>query len=258
MVIKIPREETEFVTDEGLLSFMNLYPGESVESFTNRAYKVEWIGSTISAQMAKAARRVAEEFDRANPDRHVFGPVGRLQKQEEKLNRKTYDYAVGKYIVDFSKVMSIKSLKLGDVDLTNPVHRQRYDAAIDLAAPCVQRFARPDDEGDLARIAAVNQERLLKGLPAYVESQYHKVLLRVPPSEVWSGCYGHVSGYFYWNANAKPGTLGIGLNHVLMTRTGARLVGESSPDAAFGAFAPSSELAPKPKVDAADPWSAVR
>lgn len=259
--VKIPREETEFVTPEGILTFMALYPGEHVESFSNRAYKVEWIGDIpANHPMIKCARRVAGEFDK-NPERCIFGPTGRLQKQEEKLNRKQYDHAVGKYIIDFSKVMSLKSLKLNDLDLTNPVHRQRYDAALDEGAPCAHRYVRTDSDGailqeDLQRIQVLNQERLLKGLPAYDPAQYGRILLRVPPAELWSGCYGHVSGYFYWNTNGKPPTLGIGLNNVLMTRQGERLIAVSSPDQAFAAFAPSAELAPQKPVEEQD-WSTL-
>lgn len=244
MAIKIDRKLSSFVLPEGILSFIFAFPGQAQDCFGNKAYQIEWSGDIPqNHEVVRAASYVAQLFDAANWTRHVFGPMGRIQKLEEKTKRDAskYQYAAGKYIINASKVCSLKSLKLGDLNLALPEHRARYDTALNAAAPLVYRFVNLSDPADIARIEQMQQDMIRRGVPVPANPPQ---MIPLMPHEVWPGCYGSVSGYFYWNENGKPATLGIGLNHILMTRQGERIIGESSPDSAFAEFAPAAELAP--------------
>jgi len=278
--VKIPREQTEILTPEGILSFTFLFPGQAQDSITpgSKAYKTELVldphhlaqdrqliaaGQEPQSPMVKAVKLVAQTYDPGRWAFHVFGPgaVFSLLEEMDKRDATKYPYAAGKYILRFSQVWSLKMLNMEGANLTDPATRAKYDAAMESKAPGATRFANPANPSDIAKIEEVNKQRVLHGLVPHPEADYHKILLPVASHEIWAGCYGHVSGRCYWSSQRKA--VHLALNHVLFTRQGERLVGESSPDAAFAAFAPPAELAPQPVAAAPvaalpqqdDPWA---
>lgn len=249
-MIKIPREETEFVTGVGVGAFMSLFPGQAQDSFTpgSKAYKVE-IGLppeavTSDSAVVKAITTVAKAHDPENWERHIWGVAGKLKKLEEtKRTSSKYPYYVGKYILSLSSVHSPSSCGMKDINLADPEMKRKYDQAIAARAPGVMRFAILPQ--DIPRIETENQKKINLGQTPYKESEYHKALITLSPHEVWDGCFIRVSGRAYWSVNAKPQTVQIALSQVLLVKTGEALFGEASPDETFGAFAPSEDFAPQ-------------
>jgi hypothetical protein len=267
-MIKLDREETSFVTPEGILSFPALHPGEAQDvevSPGSKSYKCELIVPTITVndQITKAVALVAQTNDKVNWQKYVFGTQGRLRKLEEMPGRdhSLYPYAVGKFVLGFSKIISLKFLKMEGTALTDPAQRVKYDAAVAAHAPKVKKFANPNNPADMAKIEAIVQEKSLRGLTVPKENEYFKMLIDVEPHEMWAGCIVKVHGRAYWNDNKKTGgRVLLGLESVLFVREGDRLVGESNPDEVFAPFAPSEELAPSPfaqQTAKADPWGAL-
>ena len=271
MTIKLPREQTEFVTEEGLLSFLFLFPGKAQDSYTagSKAYKAE-IGIHPNSvgpdsPLVKAVTLVAQTFDPQNWSQHVFGPKGRIRLLEQTDRQQSkYPYYQGKYVLTFSAVYNVNTLGMKDANLADPAQRMKFDQALNAKAPGATRFANPANPADIAKIEQINLERVQGGILPYKEADYHKVLLPLAAHEIWAGCYGRIAGRAYWNPNGKPATVNLALSHVLLTRTGERIVGENSPDAAFGAFAPSTELAPQqaawappPQPPAAPGWGSL-
>jgi hypothetical protein len=264
-MIKLSREETTFVTGEGILSFPALHPGEAQDSEVSpgsKVYKCELVTPTVD-EVAKAVTLVAQTNDKDNWQKYVFGPQGRLRKLEEMPGRdpSKYPYATGKYMISFSKTISLKFLNIEGANLTDPVQRAKYDAAVASHAPKVKKFANPNNPADMAKIQAVVQEKSLRGLSVPKENEYFKMLIDVEPHEMWPGCIVKVHGRAYWQHLKKTGgRVLLGLESVLFVREGERLVGESNPDEVFAPFAPSTELAPSPfaqQTAKADPWGAL-
>lgn len=258
-MIKIPREQTEFVTGEGILGFPALFPGQAVDSQTpgSKSYKLEWSGDIQPNEpIVKAVSTVAQAHDPANWQHYVFGPVGRLRKLEEMAatipgsgkgrDISKYPYAAGKYVLGFSKTISLKFLKMEGVDLSDGAKRSLYNAAIDANAPPVRKYCNTTNPFDVQQVEAMNLDRRSKGQPAIPESDYYKTLIPVRPDEIWAGCIVRVLGRAFWSQTPRGKEVLLGLESVLLVRQGERLVGEVSPDRAFGAFAPPSELAPPP------------
>ncbi len=252
--ISIPREELEFITDEVLITFPHVFPGNTKrnEKSGNHSYTLEAVHEptlTWETPMVKAVRRVAEEFDKQNWQRHVFGQIGVFKRLEDmpKRNASKYPYAQGKFILNFSRVVSLAFLKMKDANLADPAQRAAFEAALAREAPRVVRFANPNDPNDIAQISAMNQELALKGLPQIPAEKIRMTLLPVASHELWSGCYGRIHGRAYWANNAMPATVCLSLEMILLTRQGERLgAAPASPDDVFGEFAPTAELAPPP------------
>jgi hypothetical protein len=258
-MIKIPREQTEFVTGEGILGFPALFPGQAVDSQTpgSKSYKLEWAGDIQPDEpIVKAVSIVAQAHDPANWQHYVFGPVGRLRKLEEMASpipgkgrdASKYPYAAGKYLVGFSKTISLKFLKMEGADLSDPSKRALYNAAIDSNAPPVRKYCNVANPTDVAQIEAMNLSLRTSGRPPIPESDYYKTLIPVRPDEIWAGCIVRVLGRAFWSATARGREVLLGLESVLLVRQGERIVGEVSPERHFGAFAPPAELAPPPPV----------
>lgn len=263
MPAKLPREQCEFVLEEGIGAFLFLMPGQAQDSHKpgSKAYKLEWSGDLFqNSAVVRAVTVVAQYHDPANWQQQVFGPNGTLKRLEEmpKRDKTKYPYAAGKFVLTLSQVYSPESLlKSKDINLALPADRARWDEALAAVAPGARRFANPADPSDVARIQQMNQVNLMKGLAPILEADYYKTLLPVAPHEIWAGCYVRPCGRAYWSTARKA--VNLALEHVLMTRQGERIVGESSPDAAFAAFAPSASLAPLPIAPAmsADPWKSL-
>lgn len=256
-MIKIPREQTEFVTREGILGFPALFPGQAVDSQTpgSKSYKLEWAGDiTPDEPIVKAVSIVAQTNDPANWQHYVFGPVGRLRKLEETASpipgkgrdASKYPYAAGKYLIGFSKTISLKFLKMEGADLSDPAKRALYNAAIDSNAPPVRKYCNTTNPLDVAQIEALNMKARTEGRPTIPEHEYYKTLIPVRPDEIWAGCIVRVLGRAFWSQTPRGKEVLLGLESVLLVRQAERIVGETSPDRAFSAFAPPSELAPPP------------
>lgn len=249
-MIKLSREETSFVTEEGIASFPHLYAGEAQSNDTNgnMAYKVEWIGDlTSQSQIVKTVSLVAQTYGGGNWQAFVAGAAGRLKKLEEmpKRDPSKYPYAVGKYVLGFTKTISPGFLGMKKPDLTNPATRARFDAGVLENAPGVVKFANPNNPADLYKLEQINQTKIIKGLPIIKEADYYQTRIPVEREEFWPGCYIRIAGYAFWSENTPLGkTVLLGLSAVLMTRQGERLVGGSNPDEAFDAFAPTADMAP--------------
>lgn len=259
---KLPREQTEFVTAEGIGSFPVLYPGQAQPSAKSEkgamSYKLELILSSIATaaspsddgSLYMATARVAHHYDPANWERHCFGPLGRFPTLEERIaqtgKRKAedYKYAQGKHLVTISTVFYPDSYGIGmkDANLNDPAVKQKYMDAVSARAPGVRKYCNPNNPADVAVLVAENEKRRLNGVAPILEADFWKTTIPVPAHEFWPGCFVRVSGSAYWSPVHK--TVLLGLTHVLMTRQGERLVAERSPDAAFAGFAPPSEMAP--------------
>lgn len=262
--IQIPREKCEFVTEEGRLAFIALFPGEARASMSNanKSYKAEiWLDPTKLRQdspMIQAISLVAQTFDQSGNitradgmqapgwSKHLYGPKGKLRYlHETERDSNKYPQYENQLIASFSSTYSLKSLKLEGLDLSSSEGRAKYDMAINSKAPGAYKFANPNVQADLVKVERQNEERKLRGQAYIPEDKYHEVLLPVEPHEIWSGCYGRVSGRAYWSDNGLRPGVNLSFSHVLLTRTGERLyAGEASPDAAFSGFAPSADLAP--------------
>lgn len=269
--IKIPREQTEFVTEEGILSFPFLFAGQAQpnQNNANMSYKCEFVTANVApdSPIARAVAVVAQTMEGnatenvpvgMNPDgtfvfaprprwqRHLYGPHGRFKKLEEmdKRDHSKYPYAQGKYVLSFSKIISPTFLNMKDANLADPSIRQKYDMAVAAHAPGVKRFANPNNPADILAIEELNRTRMAGGLQPYKEADYYKVRLDVQPHEVWPGCIVRIAGRAYWEGKQHKTVL-LALESVLLVRTGDRLVGERDAGAAFEAFAPAAELAPQ-------------
>lgn len=258
MANKIPREQTEFVTPESLLNFMSLYPGQAQDSQQpgSKSYKIE-IGFTPAALQAEPAvyqamAIVAQNNDAENWQNHVLSKMRTLEQMAPPYGKRDpskYPYYAGMHIMSFSHVVSPLSLKMKDINLAIPEHRMKYDQAVMAQAPMAYKFCNPNIPADLAKIEAMNIERMARGITPIPEADYHKTTILVEQHEIWSGCYGRVFGRVYWSKNQKPETLGVALSKVLLTREGERIAGgEASADAAFSNFAPPASLAPTAPV----------
>lgn len=256
-MIKIPREQTEFVTREGILGFPALFPGQAVDSQTpgSKSYKLEWAGDiTPDEPIVRAVSTVAQAHDPANWQHYVFGPYGRLRKLEEMSSPipgkgrdpAKYPYAAGKYLIGFSKTISLNFLKMEGANLADPATRALYNAAIDSNAPPVRKYCNVANPTDVAQVEAMNLTRRSAGQAAIPESEYYKTLIPVRPDEIWAGCIVRVLGRAFFSSTPRGKEVLLGLESVLLVRRGERLVGEVSPERHFGAFAPPAELAPPP------------
>lgn len=258
-MIKLPREKTSFVTPEGILGFPALYPGQAVDSNTpgSKAYKAEWSGDVLPTDpLAQAITFVAQSMDASNWERYVFGTSGRLRKLEEmpKRDPSKYPYAQGKIVVNFSKIVSLKFLNMEGANLADPETRRKYDQGINAQAPGAHKYANPNLPGDLQKIEEKNADLIARGLTPIKEADYFKTIIPVASHEIWPGCYVRISGNAYWTEGTSLGkAVLVNFSNVLLTRTGERLVSEASADRDFGAFAPTSELAPPAPV-AAGNW----
>lgn len=252
MAVKIDKES--FVTEEGILSFPSLFPGQAEDSQTpgSKSYKCELVvprqadGSPGQA-IVQAVSKVAQQGDANNWQRHVYGASGRLKTLEDMPGRdkSKYPYAVGHYILSFSKVISLKFLKMEGANLADPVQRANYDKAVHAAAPPVVRFANPNVPADLAYIEQENLKRSMLNQPPISPADYHKTFIPVRPDEIWAGCIVRIQGYAYWSETPRGKGPLFGLTQVLFVRPGERLAGApASPDEAFGGFAPAADLAP--------------
>lgn len=263
---KLTREQTSFVTDEGLLSFLFLFPGMAQDSFNpgSKAYKCEWGGDvTQNSSIVNAISLVAwandtskdyqyDSYGRAIAEipgwhKHVFGRKGRLRMLHETDRQvEKYPYYQGKYVLTLSQTHTAASLlKQKDADVNNPATRANFEMALNAAAPGAYRFPNLGDPMDIQRIHQLNQERMMKQLQPYPEHKFREVMIPLRPDEIWAGCYGRIAGRAYWNRNAKPATVHLALDFVLMTRQGDRIAGgTASPDERFAEYAPAAELAP--------------
>lgn len=256
-MIKLSREETMFVTPECILSFPALFPGEAQDSEVSagsKVYKCEGICSKITEddQIAKVTTLVAKTFDEKNWKKHVFGANGRIRLLEEMPGRDPakYPYAVGKYVLGFSKTISLKFLNMQDANLADPVQKAKYDAEVNAQAPRIKKFVNPNNPADLSKLREKIEEMALKGKPVPQESEYSKQLIDVEPHEIWPGCIVKIQGHAYWQDNKTNKRVLFGLDNILFVREGERLVADTDPDSAFAAFAPDAGLAP-------DAWSAA-
>lgn len=269
-MIKLERNEISFVLGEGLATFPALYAGEAVsyENSLNKAYKLEWVGNINPNEQPKtgmdktgkivmihntivgAVSLVAKTFGGSNWERFIAGPAGRFKTLEEMPGRDPakYIYAKGKYMLGLSMTISPASLKISDIE--NPANKAKFEEIVLTQAPGVTKFANPNNPTDLYKIEQMNKDNMVQGLPAILESEYHKTLIPVDRTEFWAGCYVSVLGHAFWDNKRGKGVL-LGLDRVLMTRQGERLTGTGiDPDEAFAAFVPSQDLAP-----ATDPWA---
>jgi len=268
--IQIPREKVEFITGEGMLNFINAHAGTAQPSFNpgSYAYKVEMVMTPAelahadNQAMLTATSLVASTYDTSPTQqdqfgqyisgwqKHIYGSKGKfplLEQTDRELAK--YPYAQGKHVFGFSQVWNPKTLGFTDpsFNLSIPDNRTRFDMALAAKAPGVHRFADLNNQEDINKIYEINQMRQAKGLPVHSEANFGSVLIPVASHEVWSGCFGRVSGRAYWSTAGKN-KVNFALSHILLTRQGERVggSGESSPDAAFGAFAPPASLAPRP------------
>jgi len=162
MAPTIPREQTEFVTPEGVLSFLYLFPGQALDSFTpgTKAYKAE-IGINYAdmqndpegAKMLSVLSLVASTNDTStfkDPQtgaveigwhKHIYGQQGKIRKlQETTRDRAKYPYYEGKYILSFSSIQTPSYLVGKDADLTDGAVRSQYNQALNAAAPGALRY----------------------------------------------------------------------------------------------------------------------
>ncbi len=288
---KPEKEKCNFVTEPGMISFPVLFPGQAEDSQKagSKAYKCEFVTDNPGQELVNAISHVAQFYDSSaiNPHtgapywhRHVYGPMGRLKRLEEYPRRKpeTYPYAVGKFVIGVSKVVSLKGLKMEGANLADPTVRAEYDRRVASSAPQVVKFMSAHDPADLQWIAEENQRRAFANMPPIHESQIAQTTRPCRPDEIWAGCKVRISGRAYWDDNVHKTVL-LALEKVLLVSHGERLVGgEIPPDQVFGAFAPAADLAPpspwgqpapqppappapwgqQPPPPPADPWAACR
>jgi|SRR6185437_312609 len=281
--LKPDRQKLSFY-QTGMLSFPALFPGQAEDSQQagSKAYKLELVFDTPDQSLVNALAYCAQfhDFDqRINPrtgrpmwERHIYGAEGRLKKLEEYPKRKpeTYPYAVNKYVVGISKVVSLKGLKMEGANLTDPLVRAEYDRKVAQAAPKVSKFLNPHDPADEQWVGEENQRRQFANMPPIMPEQMHLHTRPVRSDEVWAGWTVKVFGRVYWDAKTHKTGL-LALEQVLCVAPGDRLVaGEASPDDVFGSFAPTADLAPAPQpfgfqyqpqqapINPADPWAAYR
>lgn len=253
-------KNVDFVTAEGILGFPLLFPGQAKDGQTpgSKAYTAEWSGDPLAdaqsiaqnKSIIDAVTKVAQQVDAANWQKFVYAPYGVLKRLEEYPGRTTskYPYAAGKFVLNMSKTLSLKSLKMEGADLSNPAVRAEYDRKIAEGAPKVRKFANWANPMDVQVIHQMNQENLYKGLPAIVDGA--PTLIPVRSDEIWAGCIVRLGGQAYYEGNFHKKVL-LNFDTVLLCRQGERLVGESNPDATFGGFAPPADLAPPPAPVAA-------
>jgi len=273
MAIQLDRKQCEFITDVGLITFPKVFPGQaepSAEGSTTQAYKTEHVTPTCSQSLISAVSYVASMFDskQINPatgrpiwERHVFGPLGRLKKLEEMAGRDPakYPYAVGKYVYNLSKPVSLKMIKMEGKNLADPVVRAEYDKRINEAAPKVVKFLDRYNPVDLDWVQQENQTRAFRNLPPISEETMHQITRPLRSDELWAGCNVRIAGRAYWNEHKK--TVSLFLEQIMLVSQGERLAGgEASPDQVFGAFAPAADLAPVSAGQSQqdDPWAAMR
>jgi hypothetical protein len=254
---KPEKEKCNFVTEVGMISFPALFPGQAEDSQRagSKAYKCEFITDDPGQSLINAVSYVAAFYDSAqiNPQtgaphwhRHVFGPLGRLKKLEEypRRNPAVYSYAINKYVIGVSKVVSLKGLKMEGANLSDPLVRNEYDRRVGAAAPKVSKFLSLHDPADIAWVAEENQRRQFANMAPLTEADIPRTTRPCRPDEIWPGCKVRIYGRAYWDANVHKTVL-LALEQVLLIAQGDRLVGgEQSPDDVFGAFAPAADLAP--------------
>jgi hypothetical protein len=240
-----------------MLSFPALFPGQAEDSQRagSKAYKCEIVTPAPDQSLIDAVSYVAKFYDSSqiNPQtgapywhRHVFGPMGRLKRLEEFPRRKpeNYPYAVGKYVIGLSKVVSLKGLKMENANLADPLIRAEYDRKVREAAPKVVKFLNPADPSDLQWVAEENQRRAFANMVPISEADMLRTTRPLRSDEIWAGCKVKVFGRAYWDSNVHKTVL-LALEQVLLVSHGERLVsGEASPDDVFAAFAPTADLAP--------------
>jgi hypothetical protein len=222
---------------------------ETSKESINKSYKCEWSGDIFEGdKVIECVTNVAKHHDPSDWQRHIWAPHGRLLRLEECAGRtkSKYSYAAGKFILDFSKVVSLKMAKMEGANLTDPAQRSKYDAFVDASAPKVSKLCNPSNPSDLAKVEAINRERVLRNLTPYSESEYHRVFLTVEPHEIWAGCIVKVCGRAYWSDIRKK--VHLALEQVLLVREGPRLVGgDKSAEDVFGSgLVPDPSMAPPP------------
>lgn len=245
------RKDVEFVLPEGILTFMSLFPGQAQDSQTagNKTYKCEWGGPLGQDEAVRRAVWTVAQFHDPNNANEHYADAFRTIEQMRGRDRSLYPYYVGtgRIVLGLSMVVSPKSLKLTNLNLTDPADRMKYDTAVNAAAPGAVRFANPSDPADVAILEQMSRDNMLKGVPAIMPADYHRTMIRLQPHEIWPGCFGRVAGRAYWHATRKAVHLSLE-SAVCMTRTGERVGGGAqAPDAIYGAFAPPADLAPPPK-----------
>lgn len=276
MNIKLPAEIVNFVTDEGVASFPFLYPGQAQDSFKNKAYKLELVleRPAIDADrngfgvnpasptqplnptyqptnpLVRAIVAVAQAYAPQDWFKYVFGTTGKLRLLEEcpGRDRSKYSYAENKYVVSLSQVWSLNTLKCEGLNLADPNDRQKYEALLAAKAPGVQRFY-TGSPSDRAAMEAKNRELQMVGQPPIPEAEWAGKTVPVSAAEFKPGDFVRVAGRAYWKKSGSP-SVGLAVQHVLMTRPGDALIAERSPDRAFEGFAPPASLAPPPAVAA--------
>ena len=255
-VIKLPTEKVSFQTDEGIGAFIKLFPGQGEPSANtpgSMTFGLELSMLTVSKSMIDAATVVAQTYDPADWERHVWGRkllgggtdgTGLIHKLEEMTTRKAadYPYAAGRYVRGMNKTVSLKMLKMENANLADPIQRKRYDDAMAAAAPCVYRFFNLNLPDHRIKFEQMNQELLQRGQAMVPESEAYRKTFKMEPHEVWSGCIFRCTGRTYWSEVRK--TVQCSLENVLFVREGERLMGTATPDQQFAEFAPSAELAP--------------
>lgn len=259
--IKLDKDKTDFVTDVGIGSFIFAMPGQAKPNQNNAAsmtYSIELSGDICNpgSQLVQAVSYVAQMCDplanQINPatgrpmwERHVYGPTGKLKRLEEHMGRdlSKYQYAAGKYVVNFYKNVSMKQCGMGNADINDPATKAKFIQAVAGFAPKVVKYANPLNPADVQRILEMNQDRQLKGLPPILEHEYHKTRIPVLPHEIWPGCNVRVVGHAYWEGTFKK-TVSLALDMILLVSEGPRLAAIERSEDCLDAFAPAADLAP--------------
>ena len=257
-IIKIDREKSQFVTDVSIVNFAKLFPGQAEESEKkagSKYYKCEIYSKTLSKSMIDAFSYIAQIYAPNNWQDHVNAQFKTLEQMctpvpGQPVPKRQYDkypYAVGHYVMNFSKSVSLKMLKMEQANLSDPAVRAEYDLKVNQAAPKITRYANINDPADIARIEQLSRDNMLRGVPPIAQADYARVMLPVTSSELWNGCKVRVFGRVYWDEKIHKTCLPA-LEQIMLVGPGERISGgyEARPEDVFGAFAPAENLAPDP------------